>query len=404
MLEIEVAHDWRMAGFEREDEQRLLRPPRLRTLEQGDGRHATYLELFFDLVFVVAIAQLSHELVLDHSLGGFATFAALYLPVFIAWQGFSSYADRFDTDDVVFRGVMFLAMLAIAALAIQIPDVSHGESTGFVIAYVMLRSLLVALYVRSYIHVPEARPLISRYAGQYSIAIGIWMGSLAFPSPFRYVLWGVAVAWELSIPPLARRLWVAIPLSASHAPERLALFTLIVLGETIVVAALGTSGSEWALSAVVVAALGFLVAAAIWWTYFGGGGEVTLRPDPAAVAVFVYAHIPLLAALTAVSAGISLAIEQSSASQLDAGARGALAGGAALYLAFVTAAHASSAQGVPAGELRARIGAALALVALALLGGALDPVLFMVAAASVLAGVVILKLWKTQRRLRSSAA
>ena len=382
-----------MAVFEREDEQRLLRPPRLRTLEQSDRRRATYLELFFDLVFVVAIAQLSHELVLDHSLGGFATFAALYLPVFIAWQGFSSYADRFDTDDVVFRGVMFLAMLAIAALAIQIPDVSHGDSAGFVVAYVILRSLLVALYLRSYVHVPEARPLISRYAWQYSLAIGIWIASLALASPARYVLWGVAIAWELSVPWLARRLYAETPLSPIHVPERLALFTIIVLGETIVVVALGTSGSEWALSAAVVAALGFLVAAAIWWIYFGAGGEVTLKRSTAAIAVFVNAHIPLLAALTAVSAGVSLAIEQSSSSQLDAGARWALAGGAALYLAFVTVAQAASAQDLRVSELRARIGAGLALVALALLGGALDPVVFMVAAASVLVGVVVLKLW-----------
>jgi low temperature requirement protein LtrA len=78
-----------MTVFEGDGEARLLRPPRLRTVEDEDGRHASYLELFFDLVFVVAIAQLAHELVVDHSLGGFAIFAALYLPVFIAWQGFS---------------------------------------------------------------------------------------------------------------------------------------------------------------------------------------------------------------------------------------------------------------------------------------------------------------------------
>jgi low temperature requirement protein LtrA len=380
-----------MAVSEREDKLGALRPPRLRTLEEGE-RRATYLELFFDVVFVVAIAQLAHELVVDHSLGGFATFAALYLPVFIAWQGFSSYADRFDTDDVVFRGVMFLAMLGVAALAIQIPDVSHGESTAFVIAYVLLRSLLVTLYLRSYVHAPEARPLIGRYAWQYSIAIGIWIGSLALPSPSRYVFWGVALAWELSIPPLARKLWLAIPRSESKIPERLALFTIIVLGEMIVVTALGTSGSEWAFSATVIAALGFLIAVAIWWTYFGRGSEVTLRRSPSAIAVFVYAHIPLLAALTAVTAGISLAIEQASGSHLDAGARWALAGGTALYLTCVTVAHASSAQGVPVSELRARIGAGLALVALALLGAALDPVVFIGAAASVLVGVVVLNL------------
>jgi Bacterial low temperature requirement A protein (LtrA) len=161
---------------------------------------------------------------------------------------------------------------------------------------------------------------------------------------------------------------VAIPVHASHVPERLALFTIIVLGETIVVAALGTSDPEWALSAV-VAVLGFLVASAVWWIYFGSGSEVALRPSPTSIVVFVYAHIPLLLALTAVSAGISLAIEQSSAAGLGAGVRRALAGGAAVYLAFVTAAQAARAQGVSAGVLRSRIGAAMALVVLALVGG-----------------------------------
>jgi len=113
----------------------LVRPPRLRTVEGDEGeRHASWLELFFDVVFVVAIAQLAHELVDDHSLRGFAIFVGLFLPVFIAWQGFTIYADRFDTDDVVFRLAIFAAMLAIAALAVQIPDVAHGESTGFVAA------------------------------------------------------------------------------------------------------------------------------------------------------------------------------------------------------------------------------------------------------------------------------
>ena len=67
------------------------------------------------MVFVVAIAQLAHELAVDHSLHGFAVFGALFLPVFIAWQGFTIYADRFDTDDAVFRLAIFAAMLAIAA-------------------------------------------------------------------------------------------------------------------------------------------------------------------------------------------------------------------------------------------------------------------------------------------------
>jgi low temperature requirement protein LtrA len=381
----------------------LLLPPRLRTLEEGDGRRASYLELFFDLVFVVAIAQLAHELEIDHSLRGFGVFAALYLPVFLAWQGFSFYADRFDTDDVVFRVVMFTAMLAIAALAIQIPDVAHGDSAGFVVAYVVLRSLMVGLYLRSYRHVPEARPLITRYAWEYSVAIGIWMLSLAFDAPARYVLWGIALAWELSVPTLARKLFNAIPVHGSHVPERFALFTIIVLGETIVVVALGTSGSEWAASSAVVAVLGFATAAAIWWVYFGGGGEVTLRRSPAAILVFTHVHIPLLAALTAFSAGMALAIEHASDADLDVGTRWALAGGAALYLACVTTAQRATAQGVLRGTERARAIAVAVLVLLAAIGGAFEPVLFTALVAATLILLVAYKLWSAQRFLREAA-
>jgi len=380
----------------------LLLPPRLRTLEDGDGRHASYLELFFDLVFVVAIAQLAHELEVDHSLRGFAIFGALYLPVFLAWQGFSFYADRFDTDDVVFRVVILTAMLAIAALAIQIPDVAHGDSTGFVVAYIALRALMVGLYLRSYRHVPAARPLIARYVTQYSMAIGVWAASLLVAAPLRYGFWAVALAWELSIPTRARRLFTAIPVHGSHVPERFALFTIIVLGETVVVVALGTSGSEWALASATVAALGFACAAAIWWVYFGGGGEVTLRRSPAWILVFTHVHIPLLAALTAFSAGVALLIDHASDGGVDAGTRWAFAGGAALYLACVTISQRATEQGVLRGTETARAVAICVLVVVAAAGGALDPVLFAGVCALTLVGLVAYKLWSAQRHLREA--
>lgn len=379
---------------------RLLRPPRLRSIEDGE-RHASYLELFFDLVFVVAIAQLAHELVLDHSLAGFATFAALYLPVFIAWQGFSIHADRFDTDDVVFRAVMLLGMLAILALASQIPDVTHGDSGGFVIAYVVLRSLMIGLYVRSYVHVPEARPLIVRYAAGYSVGVGLWLVSLGFDAPERYVLWGIALAWEYSLPTLFRRLHASIPVHASHLPERFALFTIIVLGETVLAVALGVAGREWELASAATAVLGFFVAAAIWWIYFGSGTEFALERSTNAILVFAHAHIPLLATLTAVSAGITLAIEQAGSGRFDAGARWALAGGAAAYLVCVTVAQRTMVLGFLPRTTWARAIGVGALVVLALAGGELDPLAFTGLTVAVLVALVVFKLWSAQRLLRA---
>jgi low temperature requirement protein LtrA len=375
---------------------RLLRPPRLRTLDDGE-RHASYLELFFDLVFVVAIAQLAHELVLEHSLAGYAVFAGLFLPVFIAWQGFSVYADRFDTDDVVFRVVILAGMLAILALAVQVPDAAGGDSSGFVVAYVVLRSLMIVLYLRAYRHVPDARPLIVRYAGGYSLGVGLWIVSLALDSPERYVLWGVALAWEYSLPWLYRRLHEFIPVNVSHLPERFALFTIIVLGESLLAVALGVAGRDWELSAAVVAALGFVVAAAIWWTYFGSGIVLALRPSATTILVFAYVHIPLLAALTAVGAGITLAIEQS-AEGLDAGARWALAGGAAAYLACVTVTQRSLVRGLHPGTVRSRLVAIGLLIAFALVGGELDAVVFTALTTAILVALVAFKLWGAQRQ------
>ncbi len=387
-----TAHDWS-----------LLRPPQLRTLDEDGERHASWLELFFDVVFVVAIAQLAHELVVDHSLRGFLVFGALFLPVFIAWQGFTIYADRFDTDDVVFRLAIFSAMLAIAALAVQVPDVAGGESTGFVIAYVVLRSLMVGLYLRSYRHVAQARPLIARYAAGYSLGIALWLVSLAFPAPMRYVLWGVALAWEYSLPVRFRRFHSAIPVSTSHVPERFGLFTIIVFGETIVAVALGTAGSDWALEAAVAGALGFVATALLWWVYFGTGAGLEMRHTVRDILVFTHAHIPVLAALTAVSTGVALAIEQASLDGLDAGARWALCGGAAVYLACLTVAQRALTRGVSRRKVIARAGTAAALVVLALAGAGLAPWLFVGAAALALLALVVFEMW-AYRQARLAAA
>src|SRR4029453_16283920 len=138
---------------------RLSEPPRLRTLGEDETRRSTWLELFFDLVFVVAVAQLGRQLGLDVTAGGFFRFLAFFTPVWWAWMGFTFYANRFDTDDLPYRLFIFAAMLGVAALATHLPDAFAGASRGFVLSYVFVRLVLLALYARAIRHVKEGRAI-----------------------------------------------------------------------------------------------------------------------------------------------------------------------------------------------------------------------------------------------------
>lgn len=104
------------SGVNRAAPSRWLVPPRLRAAEdEPKDRHASWLELFFNLVFVVA--ELAQQLELDHSAAELLRFATLFVPVYVTRQGFSIYANRFDTDDLLFRVALLSGMLAIRALA-----------------------------------------------------------------------------------------------------------------------------------------------------------------------------------------------------------------------------------------------------------------------------------------------
>ena len=364
-------------------------PPRLRTATDEGERHASWLELFFDLVFVVAITQLSHELVVDHSAGGFLRFAALFVPVYVAWQGFMAYADRFDTDDLAFRAAYFAAMLAIGAMAVLIDDVAHGvNSAGFAVAYVVLRSLMLALYWRAWRAVPEARPLIRFYGGGYSVGVAIWLASLAVATPYRYVVWGIAQVLELSLPPLTTRIHRRVRTSASHLPERWALFTLIVIGESVAAVAIGTAGTNWRFHSGAAAVLGFAAVAAVWWLYFDGQASIVLRGSTMSVVVYSYAHIPLLIGLASMGAGVRLLIERAGLDHLGGGPSVALLGGAVLFLLSLIGTRTVTIVGSHG------IGVSLKLVAGALIGallaaeGVLPPLAVAGGLVVVLAGVV----------------
>ena len=143
-----------------------LEPPRLRTTEDPSSeRHATWYELFFDLVFAAAVVELATALADDPTSAVFGRFAGLFVAISWAWTGFAVYANRFDTDDLIYRLIKAGAAFATAAIAIEIPRLMAGDggSMAFAIGYAVVRLLLVALYVRARLHVRGRGPAADRH-------------------------------------------------------------------------------------------------------------------------------------------------------------------------------------------------------------------------------------------------
>jgi low temperature requirement protein LtrA len=319
-----------------------LDPPRLRTTaDPREERHATWFELFFDLVFAAAVSQLGAAAARDPSGRVFARFAALFVVLVWAWVLYTLYANRFDTDDLIFRLSKSGAMLAIAAIAVNVPRVmaGHGGTFGFATAYVVVRLLLIGLYWRARQHVRgEARRLCEIYLVGYSSTTLLWIASIFTPGPVRYVLWGVAMAVDLVIPTRAWRTLSGASVVTSHLVERFGTFFIIVLGESVAAAVAGVAGFEFTVASWFVGGLCFVVALSLWWIYFDLA-DTSVVGRGALGLVFVYAHFSLLGGVAAFGEGTKLAILDAAGPSIGAGARWAMAGGVAAFALSLAVIH-----------------------------------------------------------------
>lgn len=294
----------------------LVRPPTLRTSET---RSATRLELFFDLAYVLAVAELANLLIAHHDWGGVGRFAGLFLLVFLSWVGFTLYANRFDTDDIVFRLAKFAATAAILGCAASIYSATGSKLTAFAASYLVGRLVLVGLYWRAWRHVPDARSTIAVYVVAMSTVCALWAVSLAMPHRVAFWLWGAAAVVDLIAPVLASRRHDRAPLHLEHLPERFGLLVILVLGELTAAIVLGVHDTEWATTSLVIAGAGFVTAAAAWWLYFDVSGSVSSRALQRAQEeeggdegeeiderhdLFVFGHLPLTAGVVAAGVGI----------------------------------------------------------------------------------------------------
>jgi low temperature requirement protein LtrA len=357
-------------------------PPRLHTAHAGEHeRKVTWLELFYDLVYVAAIIQLGNTLSNDVSWDGFIRFVALFIPIWWSWTGITFYVNRFVVDDVVHRLLIFTQIGFIAILAMSTQDAFGALGQQFTLAYVGIRAILIVLYLRAYRHVPAGRPLTRRYAIGFSLAAAIWLVSAFVPPPARYVLWFLGMAADFAVPLSSRRLNALLPPDVPHMAERYGLFTIIVMGEAFVKVVSSAPVDPLMLQALLLGALGLVIAGAVWWLYFDDVAGSPVKPTGRAPYVWIYSHLPLAIGLTAFGVAIKKVIFLPGAEALPDKYRLLLGGALALYLVFgmlidlvTTRSHTIR---PPRTRAAWRFGAAAVVGAVTLLGGGLSPWIFM---------------------------
>ncbi len=280
-------------------------PPALRHDVADDGR-VTWLELFFDLIYVAAFIQLGDRLADDISWQGIAIFAGSFTLLWWTWTGTTAFTNRFAVDDIVHRLLAFLQMFAVGNLAIIAATTPDQWRTWLPIAYVGARLPLLAMYWRARTRLDPAGPIASFFFRSFALGGAVWAASLLFPEDVRPFVWLLGLLVEFTAPALSGDRGVAAPAHLEHFQERYALFTIIVLGETFVKTLSEIAKNGISLESQVFGGLGFLILIAIWWTYFDdvAGGHVRSESALAKTPIgngliWTYTHLPLTGAITA---------------------------------------------------------------------------------------------------------
>ncbi len=312
----------------------------------GTEQRVSMLELFYDLVFVFAITQVSHLLLDNLSWEGAGQALLVLLVVWWAWNYTTWVTNELDPDSIVVRTVLIGVMLASLVMAIAIPEAFGERALLFACAYVTIQVgrhlfLTFGSAQRGTIERERAGRILTWFAAagvlwilggfaDGSERVALWLAALTLDYVAPLVLY-----WVPGRPALAASTW---EVETAHFAERFQLFMIIALGETIVVTGATTADLDLDTARVVAFALAFLITAAFWWLYFNYVARIAQRrlelsPDRTRLArdAYTYLHVAMVAGIILSAVGDELVIAHPD-ERLPAGELAVVAGGPALYL------------------------------------------------------------------------
>ncbi|WP_406488079.1 low temperature requirement protein A [Streptomyces phaeochromogenes] len=296
------------------------RPLRRMTARGRDEAHrvASPLELFFDLCFVVAIAQagvqLVHSVAEAHAAEGILNYAMVFFAIWWAWMNFTWFASAYDNDDVLYRIVTLVQIAGVLVLAAGVSQAFEDHDFLLVLlGYVIMRMALTVQWLRVARNADGAeRRMALRYAGGVLVCQAGWVGLVLLPEAGRPWLFLVMAIAEMCVPLLAEREFSTV-WHPHHISERYGLFTIIVLGETIAAATIavkvGVDENDALGELLPIASGGLLIIFAAWWIYFVVPIHGHLSSSRKAF-LWGYGHYVIFASAAAIGAGLEVAVEQ----------------------------------------------------------------------------------------------
>ena len=235
-------------------------------------RKATWLELFYDLVFVVAIAKAVHAL--GHVHDGhipaeyYVKYVLMIVPLWWAWTGHTMFANRFGTDDTLQRLMTFAQMACAISLAVFIDPDFDQHYRGFLFSYAAFRGLLVLMYWRAIVTVKKNAEVARYLANGFTAGVLISLSSLFFDGYLKYFVLYAGIGVDILVTFVGRGRLKHAPVQSHHLPERFGLLTIILLGESVasLVSSLDTVGVS--IKTFLAGFAGFVWTGSIWWVYY----------------------------------------------------------------------------------------------------------------------------------------
>jgi low temperature requirement protein LtrA len=306
-------------------------------------QRVTALELFFDLVFVFAITQVTAFIYRDPTWLRLLQAFAILMVLWFAWSGYVWLGNTAATDGGAFRVVLLAAMAPLLVASLAVPHALGEDALVFGVAYFLVRGLHICAYAVQARGDPALAGAIKRLAATMLPAATLLVVAGLVPEPWRAACWALAIAIDYGGLVLAGTAGWRV--NASHFAERHGLIIIIALGESIVGLGVGAERLGITLGVVVGVVLGLAVAAAMWWAYFdvvAAVAERKLREASGAARTAIardsysYLHLPMVTGIVVFAFGVKTTLGEVNA-HLAAVPAAALCGGVALYLLALSA-------------------------------------------------------------------